>query len=350
MKKSTYLTAILTCLITLGWNCAPEPDPFIDQNEPLPPCLPPLFASPCARIFNHTVSVSNSPVFSGRALIKIPPYQYTNLLGGVTHVLADSSITNLKSALSGAHSCCSLYEMLDKMNISPTLEWEDSGNSLVAASIFEGFIRLSNDGSKISNVDQIVWTWNSKLQTGQKSNGKYKIAFQDGRDVDTGGKILETTTPLLKGKAYTWMVWAWNEQGTEIVASSRGIPFIVGTLQLTETLRDPRQLAKEYQLVSAIQQPGSQVIDSFPIQIILLNSFSCGPPFEIDLTFIVPFNDPTLNQVKGKLSFYPESAFVLENSLGIADPDSIKINCDKTLQIFTTFQGNKTQLTFSPYD
>jgi hypothetical protein len=229
---------------------------------------------PCSRanFTKLTAGVNSNPIFDNSTLIGIPPYSYPAsdedipIFGNLIELNGDVSI----DGVSNSSGCCGKLSAIDKFPMRPTLEWDNIQSNLMAAAIFKNKIEISLDGHRIENVNDIVWTWNSGMNTGSQSSGKIVVEYLDGKDV-TNGETQESNTPLEANKTYIWGVWAWNEAGTEIAFSSKAIPFIVESLESLPVISF-EQLDGNWQLESATRQSdGVDLTQSFPIQNIDIN-------------------------------------------------------------------------------
>ncbi|MFY7908960.1 MAG: hypothetical protein ACOVO2_05390 [Emticicia sp.] len=110
----------------------------------------------------------------------------------------------------------------EKTSFNLSFSWKVTNHKYVMAAIFKDIIQIKEN--KISNKEAIVWSWNStEKDIGQVkySDGKITTLDKDGlfaySDVKEG----------LKAGNYVWAVWAWDNNGINIIASSREFPFIV---------------------------------------------------------------------------------------------------------------------------
>jgi hypothetical protein len=96
----------------------------------------------------------------------------------------------------------------------------------IVVAIFKKTIEVSLLTNSISNKQDILWL-------SQSSNNKGSVNFLDGTLVEfdpISQKVLKTSQPKLEYLSpgiYVWCIWAYNEAGTSIVASSREIPFSI---------------------------------------------------------------------------------------------------------------------------
>ncbi len=102
-------------------------------------------------------------------------------------------------------------------------------NNREVIALFKNVIQVSDLKNEILNKEDIVW-----MSFGHKSLNE--INFLEGKMVEfdkNTQKMVKTYNPKiedLKPGIYVWAIWAYNEDGTEIVASSREIPFRVSNI------------------------------------------------------------------------------------------------------------------------
>ncbi|MDB4875583.1 MAG: hypothetical protein JWM41_2029 [Gemmatimonadetes bacterium] len=107
---------------------------------------------------------------------------------------------------------------------TPTFTWQATGERMVFAGLFRSNISES-DGRIVNTIDNI-WAWHSGLGRAREGN----VNFADGVTVANDSLILDKPpVPLEQGRSYTWAVWAWNADGSKIVASSEEVFFTVDT-------------------------------------------------------------------------------------------------------------------------
>jgi hypothetical protein len=108
--------------------------------------------------------------------------------------------------------------------LKPTFTWQATGRKMVYVGVFRSNISISDD--RIVNTSDNIWAWHSGLGRAREGN----VAFSDG--VSVKGDTLLTDAapiPLEQGHSYTWAVWAWNDDGTRVIASSEETFFIADT-------------------------------------------------------------------------------------------------------------------------
>lgn len=93
--------------------------------------------------------------------------------------------------------------------------------------IFRENIEVSWLRNEILNQEDIIWI-------GKNFKGPNSINFTEGKMVEYDkhtGKLVERSAPPiiedLKPGIYVWCVWAYDEKGLKIIASSREIPFSI---------------------------------------------------------------------------------------------------------------------------
>jgi hypothetical protein len=110
----------------------------------------------------------------------------------------------------------------DTVAATPTFTWRATGRKYVYLAVFTKNLVVS--GGRIANTEDNIWAWHSGLGTGREGN----VSFSDGVDVRDGVlQIGKPPTPLTSGNGYLWAVWAWQDDGTEIVASTKEMYFVV---------------------------------------------------------------------------------------------------------------------------
>lgn len=101
------------------------------------------------------------------------------------------------------------------VNRTPTFTWESTGQRLVFAGIFSRNVTIVRQS--IGNTVDNVWAWHTGLGTGREGN----VAFGDGVAVIDGEVVVgSAAAPLVQGRAYVWVVWAWDFIGRKITHSS----------------------------------------------------------------------------------------------------------------------------------
>lgn len=99
--------------------------------------------------------------------------------------------------------------------------WKVTGQKYVYLGIFTDRIIVKDNS--IINIDKNIWAWHSGLGKGREGS----LYFSDGFDV-INGELQEDSppTPLPVGEYY-WAIWAWDDDGITITASSKEMYFIV---------------------------------------------------------------------------------------------------------------------------
>jgi len=221
---------------------------------------------PCRddRLLDIQTKINSNKIFNNSLLIEIPQYSYSTpnqlipLLGNVIELNGDSSLYTIVNN----NDCCNLLQVIDKHSDRPVLKWKTIQADFIATAIFSKTIRTSLNDHRIENDEDVVWTWNNSMGMVSQTNGITTIEYNDGKDM-IDGEIKESTTPLETGELYVWAVWAWNEAGTEIMFSSRSIPFIVEPRDFS--VKSFLQLRKNWELESAVRQ-GIDITDIFPVK------------------------------------------------------------------------------------
>jgi hypothetical protein len=98
-----------------------------------------------------------------------------------------------------------------------SFEWFKTGHKLVMVALFCNPIRIRNN--EIDNKEDIVWLWaTDKEDPGQINyNSGYKATY-------INNAFVLTKPTSLDPKVYVWSVWAWDDKGLSIKASSRELP------------------------------------------------------------------------------------------------------------------------------
>jgi hypothetical protein len=105
---------------------------------------------------------------------------------------------------------------------TPDIAWRTTGKALVVAAIFSKPIAVI--AGRITNPTDMVWAWHTGLGTGSEGT----VAFSDGdapRSDDLASS--DRPSPLSRGQTYYWAVWAWDEGGRSIAASSASSYFTI---------------------------------------------------------------------------------------------------------------------------
>jgi len=217
--------------------------------------------------YNHQLSLN--PKFSHTDTIFIPGYHYFD--GSSYHdIRGDESLNDMIDV----ESCCDLITHIDYARDEPFLEWADPNNyELMAVAIFDKQIRLTKDGLRILNTEDIIWTWNSGLDSGYNDEGKMRIKYSYGKMVYSGSIVEGPVIPLISGKIYSWFVWAWNSNGTKVIASSREIPFIVNGVS-TIPIESVMQIEGRWTINKFTNSAGDILnINDFPIDEVYFNRY-----------------------------------------------------------------------------
>lgn len=104
------------------------------------------------------------------------------------------------------------------------LSWMPTNRKVMMAAIFKETLKVENN--EIKNKEDIVWYWdsNNKIDNGNISidNGKIANYIKGKFEFKPVSK-----EPWLKPGIYILCIFAWDDYGHNIVASSREIPFNV---------------------------------------------------------------------------------------------------------------------------
>ena len=97
----------------------------------------------------------------------------------------------------------------------PEFHWVTSNKRFVLACVSTNILEIYDN--RIKNTKDIVWIWHTGIGSGREGS----IQYSYGKNV-TNGEINEKQEPipLERGKIYYWSVWAWDEKGQVISASS----------------------------------------------------------------------------------------------------------------------------------
>lgn len=126
--------------------------------------------------------------------------------------------TSLVEVGTPAHLC--------RVTGEPVFTWKVTGERLVYVGVFEDNVTVT-DG-RITNTSSNIWAWHSGLGTGREGN----VLFQQGVDVRDGIlQVGRAPTPLQEGRTYVWAVWAWDEEGVQVIKSSQEIFFGVESVR-----------------------------------------------------------------------------------------------------------------------
>ncbi len=155
--------------------------------------------------------------------IQIPTYTYFDSRRDTFFVVrGDESLNELFDQQTTFTSLRDLYPYLDVVSNTPSLAWTRTNEKLVSAAIFKNRISVNETG--ITNTEDIVWVWHSGLNGAPEG----AVSFNDGNTV-TNGKILSDVPPkpLLNNTIYVYAIWAWEDKGNWISASSPEHFFLV---------------------------------------------------------------------------------------------------------------------------
>jgi hypothetical protein len=195
------------------------------------------------------------------------------------------------------------------------------------------------DGKRIQNIEDIVWTWNSGMGTGNQSSGNTIVDFSDGKDVK-GGQTLTSLTRLEKNTTYFWAIWAWDDTGKDVAFSSLAIPFIVEGLPVLP-VKSIRQLEGKWILNSAINvQDGSNFTNDFPVHEFTGSIFCDDLNYDIyELTY-----STKPNNASGTISGNNDShEYMIEDVMFF----ELKLNCDSELVGKAKYNGTIYEISYS---
>lgn len=103
-----------------------------------------------------------------------------------------------------------------------TFTWNSTKRKIMMVSLFKQVIQISDN--QIANPQDIVWLWTPPAGTTDPGT----VLFSGGKIASYRNKKfvlsdIPQTNPLSLG-IYVWAVWAWDDKGLTIVASSRELP------------------------------------------------------------------------------------------------------------------------------
>jgi len=217
LSYSTILFSLIS-FFGCGYNQGPSdhPQSYCSESESS------IFPCNDKTVRNILSNIRNETVFNSTNKIKILPYKYFDT-NRFYYVSGDSILSRLISI----DDCCSLLKSIDEYSNEPIFEWDNIENKLIAIGIFTEPISVTR--SSITNINSIIWTWNNSIKPLTFINGKPQVKFMDGVPVQNGlVQYNKVPDPLDGNKVYYWSIWAWNESGSKVVASSIAIPFRVG--------------------------------------------------------------------------------------------------------------------------
>jgi hypothetical protein len=215
MRISHCFNCLKIILVLGGFLGCKESDTCISDSVLSSPCSDGSFA-------NIISNISNEPVFQGTTKIKILPYNYFSS-NKYYSISGDSILLKLISM----KNCCSIASTIDEYSNEPVFEWENVDNRIIAVGIFTEPIKVFR--STIINTNSIIWTWNNSITPLSYINGKPRVNYKDGVPVKNG--IIQYDSipkPLANNRIYYWVIWAWNDSGSKVVASNAAMPFRIG--------------------------------------------------------------------------------------------------------------------------
>jgi hypothetical protein len=155
---------------------------------------------------NSTTFNNNDLLFPNSLRLKVPSYTFSDSMGNSFEVHGDTSyFTGIQ----------------DTLNKMPLFKWDSLGLKIITLAVFSSKPVVLN--GKINNIGNIIWQWHSGMEFGREGMVQYsegKSVFNDTIDYN------QIVLPLENGN-YFWAVWAWTNDGTEILFSSRIMSFYV---------------------------------------------------------------------------------------------------------------------------
>lgn len=174
----------------------------------------------CSKEMDFPSQGSLNPLFSSSELISIPPYTYSENTD-VYYIRGDSSINPNVVIIGGQEF---ILQPEDIFSSQPLLQWTATGLKFVAVGIFDEQPSVSNITDSITNPEHMIWTWNTSME-GREGFVEYNNGISVQNGVFQNGLI---PTPLsISSQKYYWAVWAWDNNGEEILYSSLVLPFYV---------------------------------------------------------------------------------------------------------------------------
>ena len=271
---------------------------------------------------------SVNPFLDASTQIIIPGYSF------VSGNFSSGGDSKLNEICELKNDCCNALRLVDRFPSLPEFRWNSVNNELIVAAIFEAPVELYPNGLSIRNTGSIVWTWDSGMGTGSQSGGVTYVDYLDGKRVIDSKVTNEAPQPLERGKMYEWCVWAWNDEGTQIVSASSAIPFVVDELNIEKN--DIRVIHGDWLLKSAIRKIDSQDLkDSFPLTHLTFNTDCSG-----GLCIINNLETVTINLRENQYIDFSDSG------TGI---NSLKVNwlCQNSLQALTQLNGVEFDVLFT---
>jgi len=281
-------------------------------------------------------------------LATINKYKYT--INGSTYTIDPINTINHSSDI------CDLLENIDIHNEKPLFILPALNSKLIAISISTRLLNIKVNKQSIENTGDIVWTWNSGLNTGIISNGSLAVNYDDGRLVKNG-QVLDSlhADPLTKGNLYYLTIWAWDDNGKQILYSSPSMPFLIGThlynydnydflgKDVSDDVSSLIFTTKTWRLDTAIDlQSNRSITDSFPIKSFSLQT-QCQQskgPSTTHLIYSDAFDSTGVH-------FIDNTAFTLDHHPVIKSQVNLLFVCPEKLIVQTAISNRPTELIYS---
>ena len=152
--------------------------------------------------------------------IEIPPYNY--LSAGIDNFAVYGDSLGFPD-----------YPAFDNHAVAPIFRWASTQYANVAVAVYQDTIIFTPDGNAISNVEDCIW-----MAFPNDQSGDSEVELEEGYQM-VDGSIFRTTgnpdgerlfyLPSEDGNGtpikYYLMIWAWDDQGMNIKAASKPIPF-----------------------------------------------------------------------------------------------------------------------------
>lgn len=275
------------------------------------------------------------PVFPNSRLLTIDPYSY--IKNGHNYII------NPGRVLPFVMSNCDFLDSVDIQDPEPRFSLPVINAKLYAVCISNAVLRQrQNAPNSIDNVENIIWTWNNSLSSGQVIGGRLVIDYSDGQKVIKGKPSPDSVLSTLQsGQVYFLSMWAWNDAGTEVVQSSTCYPFVIKNKRIDYD--NYYFFNGKWQLASAVDiSHNLDYTGSFPIRILQFGLFGCNP--------VSNLYTPTFYYVDKNLFITPilndDGSFTLPKSENFSNPIQIDYACDEKLIFETKMHDTLYQLTY----
>ena len=158
--------------------------------------------------------------------IVIGSYTYIDSAGSTISVKGDGSANELREATNPDYP--NPPPFIDTLTSDFTLKWTEVPARFIAAGVFTEVPSTSTpDKNSINNTDDCVWLW----YFGNGEGSKTSCTYSHGRSVsaiEDGEPVYEpVNTELEAGRLYYVILWAWNEDATKILYSSKVIRIVI---------------------------------------------------------------------------------------------------------------------------